>query len=145
MKKTIKRNVSITHESKKTIVIVDGEEIDLNSMDSNSNLLELLNSSNLDDDLISEMLNLSSNDNKTISQDNNNINASVKVECSSCNRTVSYAKGQCIYCGHKLKLMDSNSTNIASNDVDSKYLNTDEIESNETNTDTNYIDRLKDI
>lgn len=145
MKKTSKKNISITHESKKTIVIVDGEEIDLSDMDGNSNLLELLNNSNLDNDLFSEILNSSSNIKQSVPQKENSINAIEKVECSSCNRTVSYAKGSCIYCGHKLKLPESISTNNATNEVDSKYLNTDEIESNETNADANYIDRLKDL
>lgn len=144
-KKITEKNISITHESTKTIVIIDGKEVDISDLGSNSHLLDLLNNSHLDNDLISELLNSSSNTNKNTTLEQNSINTNAKVECSSCNKKVSYARGNCMYCGHKLKLPDSNLNNRTTNDVDSKYLNTDEIESNETNVETNYIDRLKDI
>jgi len=145
MKKTSKKNISITHESKKTIVIVDGEEVDLSEVDNNANLLELLNNSSLDNDLISEILHSASNLSQNTTKNEINANATIKIECSSCSRTVSYAKGHCIYCGHKLKLPSSTSSKNEVNEIDAKYLDTDEIESKEDNVDVNYIDRLKDI
>lgn len=144
-KKITEKNISITHESTKTIVNIDGKEVDINDLGNNSDLLDLLNNSSLDNDLISEHFNSSSNTNKNTTIEQSSINAKAKVECSSCNKTVSYARGNCMYCGHKLKLPDSNVNNKTTNEVDSKYLNTDEIESNETSVETNYIDRLKDI
>ena len=146
-KKTSNRSISVTHESKKTVVVVDGKEIDLGDNQGDLDLVSLLKNQGIDMDLIPEsMLSTISNSvAKNIVKPN--VNSKVKVSCSSCSRMISYGKGSCLYCGSPLVLPQSAKSDQVVNEVDAKYLNTNEIESKDTvaDADLNYIDRLKDI
>ena len=146
MKKIFNKNISVTHESKKTVVIVNGKKVSLEGIKDNADLISLLNNSNMDSNLISEIMEAVASSGLEVNSELPNHNASEKVECSACNRTVTYAKGACMDCGNTLRLPNTDK-NTVSSEVDKKYLNTKEINTKEETLDSDliYIDRLKDI
>jgi len=146
-RKTSNKSVSVTHESKKTVVIVNGKEIDLGENQGDVDLASILKSSGINMDLIPESLLSPISDSLATNTVTSSTNSKVKVDCSSCNRTVAYGKGSCFYCGNALMLPQTAKSAQAANETDARYLNTSEVESKDTVTDAdiNYIDRLKDI
>ena len=146
-KKNRNKSVSVTHESKKTVVIVDGKEIDVSGNEQDVDLLSILKSKGVNMDLIPETMLSTISSSLETNTVTSNANSKVKVDCSSCNRTVSYGKGNCFYCGNTLVLPRTVESGQTTNEVDARYLNTNEVESKDTvaDSDVNYIDRLKDI
>ena len=145
MKKHTDKDISITHVSEKTVVTINGKEISIDGLGNENELMSLLKNNNLDSNMISQLMQQATNNNLESNANSTN-NKFTKVDCSSCNRAVSYGKGNCMYCGSALTLK-AETASKSTNEVDEKYLNTDKIEtSNETtNEEFNFIDRLKDI
>lgn len=146
MKKTTNKDISVTHVSEKTIVTINGKEVSMDNISGNNELMSLLKNNNLDENLISDLMNASTN-NAQVTNTNSTNNKFTKIECTSCHRTVSFGKGNCMYCGNTLELQTVEQNNKTTNKVDEKYLNTEKIstEKEVSNADLNYIDRLKDI
>lgn len=146
MKKTTDKDISITKVSERTIVTINGKQVSADGLGADNDLMALLKNNNLDSNMISDILQATSDTQQTNSANTAN-NKFTKIDCDSCNRTVSYGKGTCMYCGNNLVLQSTKETSTQGNKVDEKYLNTNEIntEQKETNADLNYIDRLKDI
>ena len=145
MKKTSNKDILITHVSEKTIVTINGKEVSMDNISGDNELMSLLKNNNLDASLISELM--SASNNTQVTNANLTNNKFKKIECTSCHRTVSFGKGNCMYCGNSLELQAKEQSNKITNKVDEKYLNTEKIstENEVSNADLNYIDRLKDI
>ena len=150
-KKKASKSVSVTHQSQKTFISVNGQEIDVGDGNVDVDIISLLKSQGIDTDMIPEdMLSEIAASLRVADKTSSTAvagNANVKTECGSCSRSVPFGKGSCFYCGNPLTLPQAADSVQASNEVDAEFLNTDKIETRDgiSQSDENFVDRLGDI
>ncbi len=146
-----KESFTVTHKSQQTTVSINGQEVTMGDAGVDVDMISLLKSQGIDTDAIPEAMlaELASTMNGEVTTGATTLSsdANVKVDCDSCNRTVSFGKGSCMYCGNTLQLSPAKGEIRASNEVDEKFLNSDATANKGTVTkaDINYVDRLKDL
>ena len=140
-------NVDVRHESTKTVITINGKRVELDDSQGGLDALSILKSQGIDIDQFPESMLSEISGMLSTGTINKNSHSNVKVDCTSCTRKVAYGRGSCMYCGAPLTLPESADNKRVTNDVDAKFLNTTNIDSDNSvvESDLSYIDRLKDL